>query len=445
MNQAPPENRTPPLPPQHSANNVQLFRGVLSICIRYILPVAVLAAGVLITLLLLKSGPQPKPRPSRAIGVRVETIDVRLGTYPTQIQAMGVVKAARSVEISPQVSGQVIEISENLVPGSRFSEAEVLLQLDPTDYQLLFEQQKNLVIRAENDLALEQGKQLVAKQEFTLLDQQVSEAEQRLMLRQPQLSTLQTALLIAQAQKDQAQLNLERTTIRAPFDGIIDDLNVNIGSWVGSSSRLATIVGSQRYWIEAAIPQKELQWVMLPTEDQAMASRVRIYNPSAWGPDTFREGQVIQLLPRLGTQDRMARVLIAVTDPLAQTSENAGKPQLLIDSYVRLEITGKPLEDAVQLPRQYLRDGDTVWLYSDQATLTFRPVTIGFKNQDQALLIGGITSGDRVIISDIATPIAGMALQNSARNHTKTGPGAAAGQPKPGAAANYVEQGGDHE
>ncbi len=417
----------------------------LNIFIRYVLPLAALAAGFIITLLLLKSGPQARPMPSRSSSIMVETTTVAFGNYPAQIQAMGVVTPSRSVEVRPQVSGQVIEISEKLVPGGRFTKGEILLQLDPTDYRLLRDQQKDAVTQAENDLAIEQGKQLVVQREYELLGESVSEAEKQLMLRKPQLSSLQTALSTSQAKLDQAELNLARTTIRAPYDGIIGELNVNIGSWVSTSSALATIIGDQTYWIEASVAEKQLQWITIPTAEDKRTSTVRIYNPSAWGETTFRDGSVIKLLPGLESQGRMARLLVAVSDPLSQMETNVGKPPLLLDSYVRLEITGKTIPNSVQLPREYLRDGNKVWLFGDDSTLAFREISIGFKNRDNVLVTSGISKEDRVITSDIATPVEGLVLIGPVTKPPGDSRGNRSDRPKSLAAASSPERGGEHE
>lgn len=388
-----------------------LIKVTMGICIRYLLPAVAVAAGVLITLHLLKTGPQAKPMAKKKSGVAVETIEVRFDSYPTKISAMGVVKAARYTALKPQVSGQVVELGEHLIPGGRFNQGDTLLKLDPSDYELILKQQENAVVQAGNDLFLEEGNQLVVKREFALMGEEVSEAEKKLMLRQPQLSTLQTALTIAQAKKEQAELNLQRTIITAPFNGIVQTREVNIGTWVSTSSTLATLVGSDRYWVEVSVPEEQLQWITLPAGTGVQGSRVKVYNPTAWSDDIYREGKVIQLLPGLETQGRMARLLIEVGDPLALEQSNAGKPQLLIDSFVRVVIEGKIVPEAVKMSREYLRNGNKLWVYTGEGNLAIRDVSIGFKNRDSVLITSGVKPGDEVITSNISTPVEGLSLR----------------------------------
>lgn len=138
---------------------------------------------------------------------------------------------------------------------------------------------------------------------------------------------------------------------------------------------------------------------------------MKIYNPKAWGEDTFREGTVIQLLPSLESQGRMARLLIEVEDPLSLQPINASKPQILIDSYVRVVIEGKTIDQAAQIPREYLRDGDRLWLYDEFGKLSIRDVTVRFKSKDFVLITDGISSGENIVTSNISTPVQGLPLK----------------------------------
>jgi RND family efflux transporter MFP subunit len=281
------------------------------------------------------------------------------------------------------------------------------------------EQQENQVIQAQNELDIEKGNQLVAQKEYALLNEQVSEEEMRLMLRQPQFSTLQTKLSIAKSQKEQAELNLSRTAIIAPFNGIVQSSNVNIGTWVSSGSVLAAMVGSDTYWVEVSVPEHQLDWVRLPVGNDGQGSRVKIFNTAAWEEEEFRDGRLIRLLPGLETKGRMARLLVEIDDPLALDTENNGKPKVMIGSFVRVEIEGRQIHRAVELPREYLRNGNQIWVYDETGKLAIQDVSIGFKNRDSVLITARVKDGESIVISDISTPVEGLVLKtmNSGNPH----------------------------
>lgn len=405
-------NVNPDTPVQHSRPSQNgTARNIFSILFRVLLPIAALVIGGIITLHLLKTGPQAKTLPKKKNAVLVETVAAQFGTHYTSVSAMGVVKAAQYISLKPQTSGEVISVSDNLLPGGNFSTGQTMLNLDPRDYQLAVRQQTSSVAQAQNNLKLENGNQLVAKRELDLLGEQVSDIERNLMLRQPQLHNLQTALEIEKTKLEQAQLNLTRTTIKAPFNGIVQTQDVNIGTWVSSSTTLATFIGTDHFWVEVSVPEDQLKWITVPKNSGQQGSPVTIYNPTAWSTNSYREGAVIQLLPGLETQGRMARLLIEVKDPLALESTHQGKDQLLLDSFVRVTIAGKELTPSLQLPRKYLRDGTNLWIFDQAGTLDIRDVAIAYKSQDNVLITEGVGPDEKIIISSLSTPVPGMLLR----------------------------------
>lgn len=385
-------------------------RQLVSVFFQIVLPMVALVAGGLITLHLLKTSPQARPFPKKKSATLVETMAVSYGSHATSITAMGVVKAAQSIELKSQVGGEVIGLSEHFVPGGYFSRNDQLLQLDPRDFQLTLRQQQSALEQAKTDLQLENGSQLVAQRELVLLGEKVSEEEKSLMLRQPQLKSLQNALDVAEAKVEQAQLNLSRTSLVAPFNGVVQSRDVNVGTFVSSSNSLATLIGTDVFWVEVSVPQEQLEWIEIPGATEEAGATVKIYNPSAW-KEQYRKGRVIRLHPALETEGRMARLLIEVKDPLALEPDNRDKPQLLIDSFVRMEIEGKPISSSFELSRQYLHEGNSLWLFGGDGSLDIRRVNVAFKSWETVLITGGVKAGEQLIVSSLPAPVGGMPLR----------------------------------
>ncbi len=387
---------------------------VLARLIRWGGPVMLIGLGILAAMYLLKTSPQARPRPAKKNRAMVETMVVDQQVHQTSIEAMGVVQAARQIEMRAQVSGQVVTLGPHFLPGGHFAKGELLLQLDAKDYQLNLEQQAQAVAVAENNLAIEEGQQVVVRKEFKLLGESVTAAEKQLILRQPQLRTLKAQLAQARVQLRQAQLNLARTSLQAPFNGIVRERGVNVGSWATTTTSLATLVGSDQYWVEVSVPEEQLPFLTFASGKGTHSSQAQIYNPAAWAENKFRQGRVLRLLPALESQGRMARVLIEVTDPLALQPENQGQPGLLIDSFVRVVIQGRDIPNAILLPREYLRGGNQVWVYGRQDQLEFRRVTVAFRSRAAVLITAGLKSGEEIVVSDISTPVEGLGLKRLA-------------------------------
>ncbi|MBW2605131.1 MAG: efflux RND transporter periplasmic adaptor subunit [Deltaproteobacteria bacterium] len=380
---------------------------------RALLPVAVLAAGVAIALWLMETGPQAKPRPRTRNATLVACRTVDYGPQQTVISGMGTVAAACNVELKPRVNGEIIELNGNLVPGGHFRQGETLLKIDPTDYRLTVRELATDVAKAESDLQLEQGNQLVARKEYKLLGETVSDQEKALMLRLPQLENLRATLEAAQTKLDQARVKLTRTEIKAPFNAVVQSREVNLGTRASESTVLATLVGTDAYWVAVSVPVSQLRWVRIPQTDGDQGSQVRIYDVAAWGDGVFRQGRVIRLESGLEEQGRMARLLVRVEDPLNLQPGSADKPRMLMGSYVRVEIEGQAVTSAAAIERKFIRNGNSVWVMNPDGSLAIRPVEIAFRGIDRLLITGGIKPGEQLVITDLATPVEGMSLRTT--------------------------------
>jgi len=382
-----------------------------TVVFRGLLPLVVIAVGSFISVWMMETGPQAKPHPRTRNATLVAVRAVDYSSQKTLIPGMGTVAAACNVELQPQVSGEIISLNPNLVPGGHFQKGETLLKIDPTDYRLTVRERATDVAKAKSDLQLEQGNQLIAKKEYTFLGETVSDQEKALMLRQPQLENLQATLEAARAKLDRAQVDLARTEIKAPFNAVILSRDVNLGTRASESSILATLVDTDAYWVEVSVPVSQLRWIQIPHTRKDPGALVRIYDTAAWGDKVFRQGRVIRLKSDLESQGRMARLLVQVEDPLSLQPGHSDQPRMLIGSYVRVEIEGNAVASAAAIEREFIRNGNSVWVMTAEGNLAIRPVEIAFRGADRLLVTGGITSGEQLITTDIATPVAGMALK----------------------------------
>jgi len=288
----------------------------------------------------------------------------------------------------------------------------MLVKIDPADFELALRQRETDLAKAKASLALEMGQQAVAQREFELLGESVSDENRDLVLRQPQLAQAQAAVSAAEAALDLARLNLERTTVKIPFNATIRSRDVNVGMQVTVSTPLATVTGSDEYWIELTVPVELLSWIRLPGKVEDRGSAVRVFPSTSRADEAFREGTVLRLLPDLEPNGRLARLLVSVSDPLALRPENAGKPKLILADYVEAEIQGTGLPSAAALARNLFRDGDQVWVMNDQKQLEIRPVTVAFRGPETLLVTDGLQPGDQIIVTDLPAAVQGMLLRH---------------------------------
>ncbi|MCK4913068.1 MAG: efflux RND transporter periplasmic adaptor subunit [Planctomycetes bacterium] len=381
-----------------------------AIIIKLVLPLAVIMLGILIAAIMMATKPKSKRQPMSRQSRLVEVISAKPQDVTITIDAMGTVIAAVAVDLKPQVSGKIVEVSPDFVPGGIFKKGRTLMKIEPDDYQLVVQQAKAEVATAKSNLKLEQGNQQVAQREYELLEGIVSGSDKELMLRKPQLISAESSLDIANAKLGQAELDLGRTYIKSPFDAVIKDKAVDIGDTVSASNTLVTLAGTDEYWIEVMLPVDELKWIQMPGTNGNDGSKVKIYNSSGWGDGEYRIGRVIRLRPQLETNGRMAQLLVVVEDPLLLDDENS-ENKLLLGSYVRVEINGQKLKSVFSLDRSLLHDGDNIRLFSNDKTLIIKPVKVLYKGKNNVIIADGIKEEDKIITTDLAAPVVGMGLR----------------------------------
>lgn len=341
-----------------------------------------------------------------AMLVQVEAVEK--GAFSPTINATGTIQPSEEIMLGARVEGEVIQRSPNFVPGGFVKKGELLLQIDSTDYVNDLMQAKSELQQARSALQREMGLQEAARREYALLDDTLSEANRALVLRQPQLLATRAQVESAQATVNQAQLNLDRTTIRAPFNAYIIERNVNTGSLVAPGQNLGQIVGVDTYWVEASVPLNKLKWFNF--EDEGQGSPVQVRSRNAWDNDQYREGALFKMLGSLEYNTRLARVLVEVNDPLAIKNENEGLPKLIIGAFVEANIQGKELNDVVKVNRDHIRSNNTIWVMEGDS-LNIRDIDILFQNSEFAFVSSGLQGGDRVVTTNLANVTQGAPLR----------------------------------
>lgn len=375
-----------------------------------ILPIAIIAAGVGFLKYQMETRPKAErskpPRQARLI--TVQTVHKEQGT--AIVQGMGTVCPSREIVLSPEVTGVITFIDPAVIPGGHVSAGQILYQVDNRDYLTIVKQRESELAKAELELKLEKGNQTVARQEYDLLEDIIREEDVELVLRQPQLQSAQQMLQAAQAALDKAKLDVERCSVRAPFNAIIKMRAADLGARVSPTTTLAELTGTDEYWIEVMVAMDQLSWIEIPTRLDQQGSAVRVYNSTVWGNAYYRQGRVVRLLGQLEEEGLRARLLVSVDDPL-HLKRPSSVPPLLIGSYVRAEIYGKPVDNVVALARAYLRDGNSVWVMNEKDLLEIRPVEIAYSNRETVFITEGLNDGDRVVTTTISTPVEGLPLR----------------------------------
>lgn len=399
--------------------------------LRAVVPLMLIGAAVIAATVLVKTKSKPPRRPptERVAIVDVEALKRTTGTI--KLVTSGTVVPSRAVTLQPRVAGQISKVDPRFVPGGRFRQGEVLLEIDPTDYELAVTNLAASLAKAEYDLQVELGMQDVAKHDWEALQtmtaqQDLSALDKSLALREPHLSLVRQNLAAARAQLRQSKLNLERTSVCAPFNAVVRSRTVDVGSQIGTQTALAQLAGTDTYWVLVTIPASQSHWVTTGAGAGGRGSAALV--TSVPGIDLLAEwkGRVLRQLPDLEPAGRQAQFIVEVPGP---DKPSSGAGQLPLGAYVSVTIKGPDLSDVFRIPRRAVREGSNVWLMNAASRLESRPVTALWSDDEFVLVRTGLEEGEKLVVTDISTPLAGMLLsteeatkQAQAPAHGSSGP-----------------------
>jgi RND family efflux transporter MFP subunit len=348
----------------------------------------------------------------RRTAMLVETAPVEHGTFRPTLRALGAVRPFEEIAVEARVTGHVTGVEDAFVPGQVVEKGDRLLRIDPADARNALAQRRSALQQAQAALTLERGRQAVAALERDQIAQQlegtITPDQEALILREPQLQSARAAVQAAEAAVRQAELDLTRTDVVAPFRALVLERSVHTGALIRPGTVLGRLVGVDRFWVELTLPTGRLRHL---ADDPELPVVLR--DPSGWGPDARREGTLQSVIGQLDETTRAARVLVSVADPLALDPDTSG-PALLSGAWVEADLPGRVLSDVARVPRPWLRrhqGRDALWLMVDGA-LRVHPVDLLVEDAEHAYL-DGVPTDARVVTTDLATVSDGAPLREA--------------------------------
>ena len=401
----------------------------LSKVLAFFLPVVVLAAGAGAVAVLFASAPQVKRTAEERVPPVVEVVPVERGAVPRTVEAYGTVMPAREVEIYPEVSGRVVEIHPSLEPGGIVPADEVLVRIDPEEYELALARAQGALAEAEAGLDVEKGRQLVAEREWELFGKDLPNAElgKSLALREPQLRQAEAQIASAASVVKQAELDLRRTEIRAPFDVLVLREFVDVGQYLTPGSPIAMMAGADAFWVQVSVPMDRLGALLEAAKNGADA--VRIYSDVENADDTTAvPGRMVRHLGQVD-EGRMAQLLLEVQDPLGRSAEAPSHVPLVLNSYVRADLDAGTLDHGVTIPRQGLRENGEIWVVDANGAVQVRNGKILWRQGELLAVDDVFDPADQIIVSPVEDLVPGMKVRIPS-------PATADGAPEPGVAVS---------
>lgn len=330
----------------------------------------------------------------------VDTKIARAGAHQAIVSATGLIAPEREVSVIPEVSGRIVFVSNRLVPGGRFEKGEVMARIDARDYELAVDQQRGLVRSSELELEMEGARQEIALEEWRLLGDGGEPSP--LVLRQSQLAAAEMNLSANRSALARAQLGLERTELRAPFNATVLSESIDEGQVVGPQSQVARLIGTDNVRVLLSVRLEDLKLIDVPIDGEA-GSLVLVRQRVGLGRVVERTGRVAYRVEELDSETRRAQILVLVENPM---EADDGLP-LLPGAFVDAEVQGRVIEGAIAVPRSAVYDGNTVWVLGVESTLERRTITPMWSDGTFVYVTEGLEDGASLVLSPLVNPVQG--------------------------------------
>tara|TARA_R110002072_G_scaffold31735_13_gene97638 strand:- start:3468 stop:4634 length:1167 start_codon:yes stop_codon:yes gene_type:complete len=373
-----------------------------------IIAIIVVVFGVANMVMLIKSGPKLDPHPVVPLAPLVRVVTVNPETIQMTATTHGTVAPRTESELTPEVSGRVLAVSPAMVSGGFFKKDDVLVTVEPLDYELALVQAKASLTRAESELNIARranSRQIDLSEKNLTSDSQSDDALNRFRVAEANLQESRARL--AKAERD-----LARTQLLAPFDGRVRSKRVDVGQFVNRGNPIATIYATDYVEVRLPIKDEELEFVKMPIAGNSNASDKQLaavkLNASFGGDEYQWLGEVVRTEGEIDPQTRMVNVVARVLSPYETDNE---KPPLSIGLFVSAEIQGQAFDNVIVLPRIALRGKSQVYVVDAQNRLQFRDVVVLREVEDQIYIKGGLEAGERVCISPLETALDGMMVR----------------------------------
>lgn len=358
-----------------------------------------LVIAIVIAIVIMNNGPKPKLKPPQAAPIlNVEAQQLSPIKYQFELSSFGTVQPRTQTLLVSQVSGVITNVNHTFKDGGFFSRDEVLIEIDDRDYQAAAKVAKAELLQAELALEEEKARAKQAQIDWSRLGD--GNPAPALVLREPQLAAAEAKRFSAQANYEKAQLDLERTKIRAPFDGRVKNTQVDLGQYINNNSALAEVFATDVVEIRLPLKNSELPLIDLPENyrnHKLTAEELpEVTIISDLGVHNEWQGKIVRTEAAIDETSHQLYVIAQIQDPFAVQQLN--KTPLKIGQYVTAKIQGKTLEQALVVPTSSVYQGTYVYI-AEQQQLQRRNISIAFQTSDDTVIKQGVNADDWVITS----------------------------------------------
>lgn len=357
------------------------------------LPILIVLVTLTIIFILIATRPRMRPVPVAERVWPVEVIEAHYGTVRPELRLFGEVTAGRRSELRPLVSGLIIEVGPNFRDGGIVGKGELLVQIDPFDYETALAEQRSILKEAEARLQLlkkdyERAKEL--RIENTVSEQFLEKAE----LEQVQQEAIveQRGISVSQAQRDRTE-----TRLLAPYDGVINNVSANLGSQVSGfgNDKVADLIDTSRLEVRFSLSNAQYGR-LLESGDPVIGRPVRV----SWtiGNETMEYDARIE---RVGAE------IVSTTggvEVYAVIESSGSQTNLRPGAFVAVSLSDKIYQNVISAPESAIYGEDVIYVIKDERMVERRIHIQGYDGSNLLFTRTGdppVEEGDLIVTTQL--------------------------------------------
>ena len=374
-------------------------------------PILLVLGAIAVATLMSALKPEPVKAevPEAALAVKTQIINRTEVTL--SVESQGTVQPRTRTTLISEVSGIVLEVSDYFIVGGSFEAGDILMRIDPTDYEVALQRAKAQLISRTALLEFEKARTAQAKKEWQMTGRPESEAP-ILALREPYLAEAEANILHAKAEVKQAKLKLKRATIRAPYAGMVSIKSVDIGQYVTRGSPLGETFAIDFVEVRLPLTERDLSQMTTLSFQSTDPVNTVVLSGSANGRLANWSASVVRSEGVVNELNRSQYVVARVSDPYRlNPSLSATAAPLLVGTFVTATLKGKILSNVFKVPRSALLQGSKVAVVDKMQRMQINSVDVVSSDEGYYYLSKGLKEGAEVIVSAIGTPIEGLKLE----------------------------------
>ena len=379
---------------------------------RTLVPILILSVGVLVLAVLWFTRAKVESGESAVAAPLVRVVTVEPGTVRLVVHANGTVEPRVETRLVSQVSGEIVWVSPAMLPGGFFEPGEVLVRIDPVDYDADIAAARAVLDRAESALAnskRERERQRKLSERSAASQSRLDEAENA--YRAADATVREARVHLERAQRDRA-----RTELHAAYAGRVREEQVDIGQFVRRGDVLAELYAIEYAEVPLPVPDRELGFLPLHHPYRDLSDGSLLAEPAVTLRAEFAgvlqewRGTIVRTEATIDPRSRTVTVVARVNDPYGREPGAPDLP-LPVGLFVEAEIEGREVENAVLLPSTALREHDTVYVVDAEERLRFRTVDVLRVQRDEIVIASGLAAGERVCVSSLRGAVDGMLVR----------------------------------